>query len=189
MATNTFLPVAPALSRDIKLGEGIVYKNYGEAGEAVIGATKGGSRIEIERIIYDNEYDGANTYTKNLRRYTLFNVKMIVNFLKLNYVNLAYGVPCTVTDGTDVDGTYKEIRFNVALTASDILTNVAFVGENLDGDEVVYLVKNTMNMDNISWEFTTKEDLISEMTFTGFYTYASLNEDPIVPPFEHKADV
>ncbi len=39
MPTNVFIPAVPEKANDILLGEGVLYKNYGEAGEAIIGAT------------------------------------------------------------------------------------------------------------------------------------------------------
>lgn len=180
MATGVFSPTVPQSSNDIMLGEGIVYKNYGEAGEAVIGATRGGSKFEIDNSIKSAAYDGAYGNTKGLRRYERCAVKLTVNFLKLTYTNLAYGMPVTVSDGTDSDGTYKEISFDLEISSGDVLTNVAFVGKKHDGKNCIIIVENALNIDKITWDFKEKDEVVSEMIYTGFYAYAT----PTTPPFK-----
>lgn len=180
MATNTFSPAVPQKANDILLGEGVLYKNYGEAGEAVIGATRGGSKLEIERAIKEVAYDGSYGPTKNMRRYERFVVKLVINFLKLTYTNLAYGVPVTVSDGSDPDGTYKKISFDLEIAAADVLTNITFVGQKHDGSYCVIKVENALNIDNISLEFKEKDEIVSEMTYTGFYTYAAPTTPPLI---------
>lgn len=180
MAIGVFSPAVPATSKDIMLGEGVVYKNYGEVGEAIIGATKGGSKLSIDKKIKDIKFDGAYGSTKGLRRYERYEAKMSINFLKLNYVNMAYGLSVTVTDGTDKDGTYKEIAFDIEIAAADVLTNIAFVGQKQDGTQCMIILENALNIDKIDIDFKEKDELASEMTYTGFYTYAA----PTVPPIK-----
>jgi hypothetical protein len=180
MPTNTFNPAVPESANDILLGEGVLYKNYGEAGEAIIGATRGGSKLEIDRDIKEIAYDGAMGPTKGMRRYNRFVAKLVVNFLKLTYTNLAYGIPVTVTDGTDADGTYKKIAFDLDIVAADVLTNITFKGQKLDGEYCIIKVENALNIDNISLEFKEKDEVISEMTYTGFYTAAAPTTPPVV---------
>jgi hypothetical protein len=63
MPKGVFTPEVPA-DNDLLLGEGIVYINYGEAGEAIIGATRDGSKYEEEKVIRTMQYDGAYGKTK-----------------------------------------------------------------------------------------------------------------------------
>jgi hypothetical protein len=177
MAIGVFTPTVPSAT-DILLGEGIIYKNYGVAGSAIIGATRGGGKLEITKKINEMKYDGAYGLTKTLRRYDRFEVKLTVNFLKINYVNLAYGLPVTIADGTDVDGTYKKLTFDMDIVAADVLSNVAFVGQKDDGKQCIIIVDNALNIDNINMDFKEKDELTSEMTYTGFYAYAT----PTLPP-------
>jgi hypothetical protein len=185
MATNDFSPAVPEKANDILLGEGAVYKNYDEVGEALIGATKGGSKLSIEKVIKEVEYDGAYGPTKGMRRHVTCIVKLVINFLKLNYTNMSYGVPCTVSDGSDEDGTYKEIAYDLEIVAADVLTNVTFVGQKWDGSYCKIKVENALNIDSTTWEFKSKDNLVLEMTYTGFYSYST----PTVPPLEIDEEV
>ena len=160
------------------LGEGIVYKNYGVGGAAIIGAIRGGSKLQIDRKIRDINFDGAYGSVHGMRRYERYDAKLVINFLKLTYTNLAYGLPITVSDGADQDGTYKKIVFDLEIAAADVLSNVAFVGQKHDGKQCIILVENALNIDKIALEFKEKDEVTSEMTYTGFYTYAA----PTTPP-------
>lgn len=185
MPTNTFSPAVPEKAKDILLGEGVLYKDYGEVGEAVIGATRGGTKLEIERTIKDVEYDGSMGPTKNMRRSERFVVKLVVNFLKLTYTNLAYGLNVTVSDGSDADGTYKKIAFDTSFADTDVLTNITFKGYKANGEYCIIKVENALNIDNIGLEFKEKDEVVSEMSYTGFYTYAA----PTTPPLKIQEEV
>jgi len=165
---------------DILLGEGIVYKDYGEVSQAVIGATRGGSKLQIEKPIKVVAYDGAYGETKEMRRTELYIIRLVINFLKLSYTNLAYGLPITVTDGSDADGTYKKITFDLEIAAADVLTNITFKGKKMDGNTSLIKVLNALNINPISLEFKSKDEVVAEMTYTGFYFAAT----PTVPPLE-----
>jgi hypothetical protein len=185
MGINTFAPAVPEKAKDILLGEGLVYKNLGESGEALIGATRGGSKLTIERVIREVEYDGAMGPTKGMRQYDTFVAKLAINFLKINYVNLAYGCNITVSDGSDQDGTYKKIAFDTDFAATDVITNVGFQGYKADGTYCKIIVQNAFNMDDIGFEFNGMDAVVSEIVYTGFYTYAA----PSTPPFNMDEEI
>lgn len=180
MSYGVFTPTVPASANDLFLGEGAAYKNYGEAGEAALGATMGGSKLEIERKIKEVKYDGAYGKTKGMRRYEELIPKLIINFLKLSYTNLTAGLPITVSDGTDADGTYKQINFDMDYADTDVLTNVAFVGQKFDGKECDIIIENALNIDKIDLDFKPKENVSVEMTYTGFYAYATPTTPPVI---------
>lgn len=170
MPKGVFTPEVPD-DNDLLLGEGIVYINYGEAGEAIIGATRDGSKYEEEKVIRTMQYDGAYGKTKGLRRYERRVPRLIVNFLKLSYVNLAYGFPgMTVTD----KGDYHEIIFDLEIADADYLTNIAFIGQTHEGKAVYIKIFNALNDGNVGLNFKEKDEVVGEMQYTGHY-------DPTTP--------
>ena len=185
MGVNTFTPAVPQSAKDILLGEGVLYVDYGEVGEAVIGATRGGSKVEIERVIKEVAYDGSMGATKGMRRTERFVVKMIINFLKLTYTNFVYGLNAAVADGADQDGTYKKITFNTTFASTDLLTNITFKGYKANGKYCIITIGNALDIGNIGLEFKEKDEVISERTYTGFYTYAA----PVTPPLAIQEEV
>lgn len=179
MSTNIFSPAVPERAKDILLGEGAGYKNLDESGEALIGATRGGSRFELEWTKGNVGYDGAMGPTKGMRRSHRCVAKLIFNFLKLSYVNMAYGLNCTISDGTDEDGTYKKISFNTGFLSTDVLTNVGFKGYKADGTYCKIKIENALNLNGVTFEFKEKDEIVGEITYTGFYTYAAPTITPI----------
>lgn len=179
MANGVFNPNVVDKSNDILLGEGAVYKDYGEVTELAFGATQGGSKVEIKREIKNVAYDGQYGLTKGLKKFIKYIPKLTINLLKMTYTTFLLGVPCTTTDGTDADGTYKKTVLNIGWASTDVLTNVAFKGYKNDGKICLIKVKNALNIDNINLEFKG-EEVVGELVYTGFYTYAA----PTTPPIE-----
>lgn len=178
---GVFTPIVPADS-DILLGEGIYYADYGEVGQAIIGATRGGSKVEIEKVIKEMEYDGAYGHTKELRRYTRYVPRFMVNLLKMTYTSLGYAMPM---DSTDL-GDYKEMVWRLNIEDTDYLTNITFVGNKHDGTEVIIKILNPLNDGNIVLDFKEKDELVSELQYTGHYAAATPTTPPILI-WEYKA--
>jgi hypothetical protein len=168
LSIYAFNPAVPAKANDILLGEGVV-----KAAGTVIGATQGGSRLEIDRTIDAVKFDGAYGPVKGLRRWNRRVAKLIINFLKITYVNMAYGLNVTVGDGTDADGTYKEITFDLDFAAADVLDYITFEGYKHDGTACIIRLEKALNLGNISAEYKEKGEIIMPMEYTGFYTYAA----------------
>jgi hypothetical protein len=175
MSVGIWTPVVPDTANDIMLGEGVVYAN-----DNVIGATKEGSELILGREIKRINFDGSLGETKGMRRVTIYTAKLKINFLKITYTNLAYGLPITVSDGSDQDGTYKKIVFDTDINSTDVLDSVSFRGYKLDGTECKIFVYNAINIDPIKWTFKSKDEVISPMIYTGFYAHNT----PTTPPFD-----
>jgi hypothetical protein len=176
MATGVFVPKVPDAG-DILLGEGVTYVNYNEVGEAIIGATQGGSKFKIEKKIINPKVDGMYGPVKGLQRAEIMIPKLTINFLKLNYTTLGYGVPSTVVD----QGNYHEFSFDLNIEAADVLTNVAFVGQKHDGKAVKIIILNALNMGDIDLDFKEKGEVACPMEYWGFYAYATAT----TPPFQY----
>ena len=168
MAEGVFNPAVPENANDILLGEGVV-----KAAGTTIGATQGGNRFEVDRNIKAVKFDGSYGPTKGMRRYERRVAKLIINFLKITYVNIAYGLNVTVNDGSDEDGTYKEIVPRLNFESTDVLSYITFEGFKHDGTACIIRLDNVLNLGNLGWEYKEKSELILPMEYTGFYTYAA----------------
>lgn len=175
MTQGVFTPEVP-VDDDIWLGEGIFYADYGEVGEAVIGATRGGSKVEIDKVIKEIAYDGAYGPTKDMRRYERYVPSFKVNLLKMTYESLIYAMPADSSD----EGDYHEISFRLNIEDTDYLTNITFVGKTHAGDNVIIYIYNPLNDGNITLDFKEKDELVSELQYTGHYDPST----PTTPPIE-----
>lgn len=177
MPEGVFTPQI-ADDNDLMLGEGVFYINYG-TDDFVLGATRGNSSLEIDKEIKEIEYDGAYGVQKGMRRYSRYVPRFKVNLLSLNYTNLGYACPVTVTD----KGDYHEIAFDLNIEDADYATNITFVGVTLDGLALVAILENPLQDGNMDFEFKEKDEVVPELQYTGHYLAAT----PTTPPIEIRA--
>jgi hypothetical protein len=180
MAKNVWTPSA-SLSKDILLGVGKVYKDLGEGTETELGPTMGSCKYKAGRTIKLIEFNGAYGPKKGMQKVEMWKPQLIINFLKIDYLNSFYGIPHTVTDITDKHGlSAKKVNFRLNVLSTDVLTNLAFVGEKHDGSPItIYLYKAFDITPTITYEFGEKGEVVTERTFEGLYASSSTT-----PPFE-----
>lgn len=160
------------------LGAGAVYFNFGEADEMIVGATKGGSVFNANREFMSVEQDGVYGEVKGLRRKIKVSPQLSVNALELHKDNITKFFAGTDLDETDA--TFYSITERINLKDSDYLKNVAFVGENQNGDDLVIIVRNALGDGNIEMAIEHETDIVPLVLFTGHYD----PENPKVAPYE-----
>lgn len=175
MPKGVITPEVP-LDKDLLLGEGVYIADYGEVGETVVGATRGGGKIEIDKIIRSMPYDGSYGENKSLRRYERYVPRIIATILKNTYEVLNFAMPVTVTEETN----YRDIDFRLNIEDTDYLTNIAFVGKKLGGQSCIIIIYNPLNDGNISFDFKEKDEVTTEMQYTAHYDRTT----PTTPPIE-----
>lgn len=178
MATGVFSPAPIEKSKYIWLNEGIIYGNYG-SDNYQIGVTRGGSVFLLTKMIKEIIYDGAYGPVKGLRRCTKCEGTLNINFLKLNYENIAYGNSITIADGTDKDGTYKEYQFRLNYESTDVLTNLVYKGSKHDGTDCIIYIYNALNIGGQKFTMMEKNELVSPQMYKGFYAYATPTTVPV----------
>jgi|GEM_PF-2710263 len=175
MSTGVFVPRTPN-AREIFLGEGAVWANY-TSSAVLLGATQGGSKFNIDKKVINPKVDGIYGNVRGIQRVDIFIPHLIINFLKINYTLLGYGLPSTVVD----QGDYHEFSFDLNFEASDVLTDVTFVGQKHTGQLVKISVFNALNVGDIEMDFKEKGEVTTELDYRGCYAAAT----PTVPPFEY----
>lgn len=181
MAKNIWTP-SVALSKDILLGSGKVYKDLGEVSEVELGPTMGNCKYKSGRTIKLIDSNGSYGPKKGMQKVEMWKPQLIINFLKIDYLNSFYGIPHTVADITDKNGlTAKKVTFRLNILSTDVLTNLAYVGEKHDGSPItIYLYRAFDITPTLSYEFGEKAEVVTERTFEGLYASAT----PATPPFE-----
>jgi len=165
-----------ATPENLVLGAGAIYFNYGEVSEAVIGATRGGSTFTVEREIREVEQDGALGPIMGLRQKTRIVPILKVNAMELTTTTLPkFYAGMTVTTSNP---NYDVVTEDSDIVAGDYLTNVAFVGENLAGEDVVIIIKNALGDGALEAAAEHKNELVPEVQFTGHYASSALTTVP-----------
>lgn len=167
---------AGATERNLIFGAGCIYFNYGEASEAWIGATKEGGSFEVDREIVEIEQDGAYGAIKGLKHKTKIQPMLKINAMEINTTNIVKFYAGTSVSTTNPS--YDVLTELTTIASGDYLTNVAFVGETLDGEDVVVIVKNALGDGKIEWAIKDKEEIVPEVQFTGHYATDALTTVP-----------
>lgn len=162
--------------KNILFGAGTIHKNLtytaGQSGAAgtwnfadsIIGATNGGSKLSIVPEITTIEVDGALVAVKGMQIKTGETATLEINFAELTKDMIKAAT--LGTDGTSADATFDLIESKSNIVAGDYLTNIAFVGETLDGRKVIAILDNALCTNGFEQEGKNKEGAVGAYTFT-----------------------
>lgn len=178
MNNENTIGFTPNTPNNLLIDAGAVYKNYGLANEALIGATSGGNEFAIAVKTRDVKVDGLKGTVKGLTRIISTDVTLKVNMLELTTDILKMAL-MGVVDSTGAD--YDIITGKTEIALTDYIDNIAIVGR-LSGSlkPVVIILKNVLSSDGIKFSNKDSTDNILPVTFT-----ASIDPNtPTVSPYE-----
>lgn len=162
--------VSAKTPQNILFGAGTIHKGLKYEGSSwnfnasCVGATKGGSSITIEPEFYSVEPDGSTVAIKDFKRKVGETAKLEVNFLELTADLIKSAV--IGANGTSSDGTnYDVIESKEAIEEGDYWENIAFVGETLDGKNIIVILDNALCTSGLTLEGKNKEEGVGKYTF------------------------
>ena len=165
MSSKARSPVATP--RNVIMGAGAVYFNYGTVSEVCIGATQGGATFTVEREFRDLEQDGVLGKIKGLRTKTKINPMLKVNALELNTTNFPKYYAGFTLDTGAVE--YDKLTEDVSIETSDYIDNVAIVAETFDGQDVIIILKNVLGDGAIEMALENQSEVVPEVTFSAHF--------------------
>lgn len=157
--------------KNILFGAGTVHKNLVYSAdtstwnfeESIIGATNGGSKLSIVPEVTTIEVDGPTVAIKGLKKKTGETATMEINLAELSEEMIkaaTFG-----TNGVSEDVLYNLIESKVDIEEGDYFDNVAFVGETLDGRNIIVILPNALCTSGYEQEGKNKEGSIGAFTF------------------------
>ena len=166
--------VSSATVQNIVFGAGTIHKglkytsNTGSGSwnfdDSCVGATKGGSTLKITPEFYSVEPDGSTVAIKDFKRKVGETATLEVNFLELTKDLIKSAV--VGKDGTSADSTgYDVIESKDSIAEGDYWENIAFVGETLDGKNIIVILDNALCTSGLSLEGKNKEEGVGKYTF------------------------
>jgi hypothetical protein len=167
--------------QNLILDAGVVYLNYGESEERILGATEGGNTFTVEREIREMPFDGLKGKTKGARRIIREDAKLTVNLKELSAENIALALAGAVAvDFPESTSTHKEIRSSGKIIDTDYTDNVALVATISGSDiPVVILVENALSDGNFEIGAVDKDEAVIPVEFSAHYDPE--DEDGLVP--------
>lgn len=170
--------------KKILFGAGTIHKNLKYTGsswnfeESIIGATNGGSKINIVPEFYDVPVDGAMVKVKGLKKKIGETAEMEINFAEITKDLIKAAV--VGATGTSADTTFDVIESKADIAEGDYLENIAFVGKTLSGDDIIVILDNALCTSGLATEGKNKE------AATGTYKFechADLDSDLDTLPY------
>ncbi len=166
--------VSSTTVQNIVFGAGTIHKGlkYSQSGDSsswnfddsCVGATKGGSTLTITPEFYSVEPDGSTVAIKDFKRKVGEKATLEVNFLELTKDLIKSAV--VGEDGTSSDATnYEVIESKDSIVEGDYWENIAFVGETLDGKNIIVILDNALCTSGLSLEGKNKEEGVGKYTF------------------------
>ena len=155
--------------KNIQFGAGTIHKGLKYSSdswnfeESLIGATKGGSTVKIEPEFYSVQPDGSTVAIKNFKRKIGEKATMDVNLIEINPDMIKASV--VGADGVcNIEG-YSLIESKDSIEEGDYFENIAFVGETLDGKNIIVILDNALCTSGLSIEGKSGEESVGKFTF------------------------
>jgi hypothetical protein len=159
------MPISTVTTEQINniiLDTGVVYVDYGEAGERILAPTRGGSTWVVEQDVRLIERDGALGKEKGLRRITREDAMLTVRLLDLSKENFHMALRGANLTGSTITSTQNG---NIELT--EYFTNITWVGEDMEGKSRIITLFNAMSDNGLSLNYEDKNEAVLEVVFAG----------------------
>lgn len=156
--------------KKVLFGAGTIHKNLKFSGDAwnfaesVVGATSGGSKLEVIPTITEIEVDGALVPVKGLtHKKTGEAATMEVNFIELTDDVMKAALIAQL--GISEDDAYTVLESKADIEEGDYWENIAFVGKDLNGGNIIAILPNALCTSGLSLEGKDKEASKPAVTF------------------------
>ena len=168
--------------KEFIIDSGKLYMNYGEIGEAALGATRGGSTFAINTEYRDMPVDGAKGVVKGGRRITRVEVMLTVNMVEIDATILAKALPGSDTADypNTPSKTHDQITRALDIALGDYITNVAIVGE-VSGAASTYFIgilKNVLADGNLEVALVDNDESVLSIQFKAHFDPATITTEP-----------
>ena len=147
--------------------------------ESCVGATKGGSSVKITPTFYSVQPDGSTVAVKNFKRKTGETATMEVNLLELTEEIIKASV--VGKNGASKASDYSLIQSKDAIEEGDYWENIAFVGETLEGKNIIVILPNALCTSGLSIEGKSGEESVGKFTFE---CHGDANESLTTLPYQ-----
>lgn len=156
---------------------GVVYVNFGEPDEAILGATNGGVTFGWEAMnIRTPEIDGLKGRLKGASRITEASPQMVVNLVEWHEEAILAAFPGVAVQ--TISGRRHITRTTRVIAPTDYPVNIAMVGKLSSGEDVIVILKNPMVVSGAEIPTADDTEATTSLTFVGHYDPDDIEEEP-----------
>ena len=132
--------------------------------ESCIGATSGGGKFEIKPKFSEIEIDGMNVAVKGIsKKKTGEQATMDINPIELTKDIMK--AAAIAQDGVSADDSFDLIESKADIEEGDYWENIAFVGNTLEGKNIIVIMDNALCTSGLGIEGKKKEGSVPSYTF------------------------
>lgn len=132
---------------DVQIDYGIVYINFGEVGERLLGPARGGGTFKATRTLRDIEYDGAKGKSMGMQVIDDINASLAIVSLNTSMDELSMAMPYATYAASKI--TCASANVGVVPTSA-YLANVTMFAKTIGGDYKKIVLFNAMNESEFS---------------------------------------
>lgn len=154
--------ITTAQIENIMLDTGVVYLDYGLAGERILAPTRGGNSFVVEQDIRVIERDGALGKEKGLRRVIKEDATLTVKLMDMSIANLKMALAGSTATSTKVTST-----LDGTIQASEYFSNITLIGTDMEGKNKIITLNNPLIDNGLSIEMSDKDEAVLEVVFAG----------------------
>jgi hypothetical protein len=165
--------------QNVLFGAGTIHKNLKYENNAwnyadtCVGATNGGSSLNITPELYNVPVDGANVAIKQLVQKVGETATLEINFAELKKELIIASTIAEESEESE-DTTMTVIQPKPELLEDDFWENIAFVGKTLDNRPIIAILDNPLCTSGLPVSGTTRESATITATFT---CHADIDDD------------
>lgn len=131
---------------NIQIDYGIVYVDYGELTERILGPTRGGATFAATQQIRDIEFDGRVGKTKGMQNIDFIDAMLTLTTLAISESDLEVAMPYLTRTGSPGAYVYTCDADNLGMVPdSDYFKNITVFGKKTGGNYLKISVYNAMN--------------------------------------------
>ena len=131
---------------NMQFEHGLVYENYGEANQRMIGPTRGGCTFEATQTIRDIEFDGKKGKSKGMQVIDAIDCKLTFGELSIAIEDLQMAMPYLEKTGTDPDFKLECTSASLGLIKNEAYAkNITMFGKLANGKYKKISIMNAMN--------------------------------------------
>lgn len=165
------------LENSFILDAGVVFVNYGQKNEQVLGVTEGGNHFGIVNEYRSMPFDGVRGEMVGAHRIVGSIPKIISNFESVNFSLLK-----DMLTGAEISfnsGSVEIMRAIQRFLDDKYIHNIAIVAEHgTTGCYMVFKILNTISIESIEIPFEDSSESVIQCTFAGCFHPEDLDNEP-----------
>jgi len=158
----------------ILMGPGAVYIGIDQS--ALLGATKGGNMMEINRVFRDIRPDGALGKTKGYRFLESVEATLTVRLMEVTEANVTYALAGSTLNSHVITG--GEIAAASYIDEVSIVAEVKGITAATEASSVAIAMTNCLVEGPLTIDLPDSGDAIIELKFVGHFNPASMTTEP-----------